>query len=108
MMPDALGMAGDIIQGATALAGLMIVFIGNAIAGYGTYTKEQQKSVRSAYYQRAWFGFWGVIVAIVAAVLAILAKWNDINGLAIAAGFCLLGALVWAGVCALSTAREIR
>jgi hypothetical protein len=36
-MLDALGIAGDIIQGATALAGLMIVFIGNAVSGYSSY-----------------------------------------------------------------------
>jgi uncharacterized membrane protein len=107
-MLDALGIAGDIIQGATALAGLMIVFIGNAVSGYSSYDKVQQRAVRDAFRQRAWFGFWGVFVAIVAVLLAVLAKWTGANALAIAAAFLLLGALVWAGVCAWSTAREIK
>lgn len=68
---DALGIAGDIIQGATALAGLMIVFIGNAVSGYSSYDKVQQRAVRDAFHQRAWFGFWGVFIAIVAVILAV-------------------------------------
>jgi hypothetical protein len=107
-MLDALGIAGDIIQGATALAGLMIVFIGNAVSGYSSYDKVQQRAIRDAFHQRAWFGFWGVFVAIAAVLLAILAKWSASNEIAIAAAFFLLGALVWAGVCAWSTAREIK
>lgn len=107
-MPDALGIAGDIIQGATALAGLMLVFIGNAVAGYSSYAKVQQQAVRAVYHQRAWFGFWGVFIAIIAVLLAVLAKWAGINGLAIAAVFFLLIALSWAGICAWSTAREIK
>jgi hypothetical protein len=107
-MLDSLGIAGDIIQGATALAGLMIVFIGNAVSGYSSYDKVQQRAVRDAFRQRAWFGFWGVFVSIVAVLLAVLAKWTGANALAIAAAFFLLGALVWAGVCAWSTAREIK
>lgn len=107
-MPDALGIAGDIIQGATALAGLMIVFLGNAVAGYSSYSKTQQNAVRDAFHQRAWFGFWGVFVAIAAVILSVLAKWTGSNDLAIAATFFLLGALVWAGVCAWSTAQEVK
>jgi hypothetical protein len=68
----------------------------------------QQKAVRDGFYQRAWFGFWGVFIAIVAVILAIFAKWSGSNALAIGAMFFLLGALVWAGVCAWSTAREIK
>jgi len=105
---DALGISGDIIQGATALAGLIIVFLGNAVAGYSSYDKTQQRAVRDAFHQRAWFGFWGVIIAIATVLLAVLAKWSGSNGLATTAAFFLFGALVWAGVCAWSTAREIK
>ena len=86
-MLDSLAITGDIIQGATALAGLMIVFLGNAVSGYSAYDKVQQKAVRDAFRQRAWFGFWGVFVAIVAALLAILAKWNGIYWIATASIF---------------------
>jgi hypothetical protein len=108
MMPDALSIAGDIIQGAAALAGLMIVFVGNAVAGFATYTREQQNAVRAAYRQRAWFGFWGAILSLAAAVIAIISKWNGLNGAAIASGLLLLAALGWAGVCVWATAREIK
>lgn len=107
-MLDALGIAGDIIQGATALAGLIIVFLGNAVAGYSAYDKVQQRAVRDAFHKRAWFGFWGVVIAIVAVLLAVIAKWSASNGIATAAVFFLFGALVWAGVCAWSTAQEIK
>ena len=107
-MPDALGIAGDIIQAGTALAGLLIVFLGSAVSGYASYDKTQQKAVRPSHHQRAWFGFWGVVVAIVSVALAVFAKWSSDGGLAIAAMFALLIALAWAGVCAWSTAREIK
>lgn len=108
MMPDALGMAGDIIQGGAALAGLMIVFVGNAVAGFSTYSREQQNAVRAQYRQRAWFGFWGALLALLAAILAVISKWNGLNGVAIAAGFLLLAAFAWAGVCVWATAGEIK
>lgn len=107
-MQDALGIAGDVIQGGAALAGLMIVFIGNAVSGYSSYEKVQQRAVRAVFHQRAWFGFWGVFIAITAVVLAVFAKWSGSNELAIAAAFFLLSALAWAGVCAWSTAREVK
>lgn len=107
MMPDALGMAGDIIQAGAALSGLMIVFVGNAVAGYSTYTREQQNAVRSIYRQRAWFGFWGAMLALGAAALGVISKWNGLGGLAIAAGLLLLAAFGWAAVCVWATAKEV-
>jgi hypothetical protein len=108
MMPDAIGMAGDIIQASAALAGLMIVFVGSAVASFGTFTREQQNAVRDVHRQRAWFGFWGAILALAAALAAVIAKWNGLNGLAIAAGYLLIASLGWAGVCVWATAREIK
>jgi hypothetical protein len=107
-MPDGMSIAGDIIQAAAALAGLLVIFVGNAVASFGTYTKPEQRSVLAVHKQRAWFGFLGVFLALSAVFLAVLAKWNDLNGLAVAAGILLLLALVWSAVCAWSAAREIK
>jgi hypothetical protein len=105
---DALGIAGDIIQAGAALAGLMLVFVGNAVAGFATFPKEDQRAVLSQFSQRACFGFWGVLVSLLAAFFAVLAKWNGVNALAIVAAILLIVALGWAGVCAWSTAKEVK
>lgn len=52
--------------------------------------------------------FWGALLALLAAILAVISKWNGLNGVAIAAGFLLLAAFAWAGVCVWATAGEIK
>lgn len=107
-MINGLSIAGDIIQAAAALAGLLVIFVGNAVVSFGAYNKAEQRAVLAAHKQRAWFGFWGVVLALSAVLFAVLAKWNNLNGLAVLAGILLLIALVWAAVCAWSAAREVK
>lgn len=107
-MLDALGIAGDIIQAAAALAGLLVVFTSNAVSGYSSFQKEHQRAVRAEYRKRAWFGFWGVLLAVTSVLAAVLAKMNSLNGLAIVAAVLLVMALGWSAVCAWYTAREVK
>lgn len=104
----ALELASDIISGGTALAGLILVYLGAIASGYDSYEKPQQAAVRSAYRRRAWIGFAGIAISFSAAALGLVGKWMS-SGWTVAAGAALLFlALFWGGFTALSTVRDIR
>jgi len=107
-MVDPTESAGDVVTGATALAGLILVYLGSVASGYASFERDQQDTVRRSYEFRAWFGFAGMVFAISAAVLALLGKWLQSEGVAGAASVLLLIALIWGVAIALLTAREIR
>jgi hypothetical protein len=82
-MVDPIEIAGDVVTGATALAGLILVYLGSVAAGYASFQREQQGAVRRSFAFRAWFSFAGMVLAISAAMLALMASgctilaWQD-------------------------------
>ena len=107
-MPEASIIAGDVLAGSTALAGLLLVYLGGLAAGYAGYETTQQPAVRPSFRRRAWFGFVGLAVSILAAGLALAAKWAALDCMAAASAFLLLVAFGWGIATALLTVLEIR
>lgn len=107
-MANSLALAGDVLAGATALAGLILVYLGSLAAGYATYDTTQQPAVRPSFQRRAWFGFAGLAVAIAAAVLALGGKWSGADWMATTSAVLLLVAFGWGISTALLTVLEIR
>jgi hypothetical protein len=107
-MVDPLEMAGDVVVGGTALAGLVLIYLGMLVAGYGGFQREQQATVRGGYQVRAWFSFVGMVLAILAAMLAIVGKWVHVPCMVATAIVVLLVALLWGVALAFLTVREIR
>jgi hypothetical protein len=107
-MPSALSVAGDVAGSATALAGLILVFLGAISTSFDSYGKQEQGSVRSRYQQRGWFAFVGFALALASAFLALLAKWLSNECAAIASLVLLFVALIWVLFAALSSVREIK
>lgn len=107
-MPSAVNVAGEVASAATALAGLVLVFLGAIASSYGTYEKTAQAAVRGRFQTRAWFAFVGLVLSLLAGLLAVVAKWltNECAGLA--AIVLLFIALIWVLLAALSAVREIR
>jgi hypothetical protein len=105
---DPVELGGDVVAGATALAGLILVYIGSVAVGYGTYERQAQATVRSSFQFRAWFAFAGMTLAILAGMLGLVGKWLHNSCVAAAAIILLLLALVWGIIVALFTVREIR
>jgi hypothetical protein len=108
LMVDPVEIAADVVTGATALAGLVLVYLGSVAAGYAGYEIEQQRTIRSRFQARAWFAFVGMVLAIIAAMLAIVGKWTHDTCVASAAIALLLLALLWGIAIALLTVREIK
>ncbi|MGA7386092.1 MAG: hypothetical protein WBW81_15780 [Methylocella sp.] len=107
-MVDSIGIAGDVITGATALAGLILVYLGSVASSFAGFEREQQTTVKSTFQLRAWFGFAGMVVAIISAALALVGKWANNDCIVTLAGALLLIAFLWGAAIAFLTVREIR
>jgi hypothetical protein len=107
-MGDSIGIAGDVITGATALAGLILVYLGSVASSFAAFEREQQTTIKSTFQLRAWFGFAGMVVAIISAALALAGKWANNDCIVTLAGALLLIAFLWGAAIAFLTVREIR
>ena len=106
-MADAIEVASDVVTAATALAGLILVYVGSVSTGYATYDPQQQHAVRAVFRRRAWIAVGGFLIAILSAGCAVLGKWLHNECLASAAIVSLLVALIWAGGTAIASALDI-
>lgn len=67
--PDSTAKIADqLLSGGTALAGLILVFLGSTLTAYDSYAADQQRSVRARYRTRALLAFLGFVGSLVAAV----------------------------------------
>ena len=71
---DIVSAAGDIADAGTALAGLILVYLGAAAVRYETLDPSAQASARDDYRRHAQRAFRGIVIALVAAIAALTAK----------------------------------
>jgi uncharacterized membrane protein YkgB len=57
-----------LFAGGTALAGLVLVFLGSVFAAYDSYDTTAQVAVVQKYRRRAWLAFFALLMALLAAV----------------------------------------
>jgi hypothetical protein len=69
-----VSVAGDVADAGTALAGLILVYLGAAAVRYETLDPKAQSSARDVYRQHARRAFRGIVIALIAAVAALIAK----------------------------------
>jgi hypothetical protein len=100
-------LAGDVIAAGTALAGLILVYLGSVVAGYERFDKPQQPSVRPIYQRRAWFAVAGIVFSIGASGTAVLGEWLANSDMANASIVILALALIWAVITAFLIASEV-
>jgi hypothetical protein len=62
-----------IFSGGTALAGLILVFLGASLASFDTYGPTEKSTVRPKYRKRAYTSLAGFFAALLAAVLSLVA-----------------------------------
>jgi phosphatidylglycerophosphate synthase len=107
-MPSAVNVAGEVASAATALAGLLLVFLGLISNSYGAYQAQERGTVRARYQMRAWFAFVGFVLALLSALLALVGKWLANDCAAIVALAVLAVSVVWAFFAGLLSVREIK
>ena len=71
---DIVSVAGDIAGAGTALAGLILVYLGAVAVRYETLDSTDQSSARDVYRRHAWRAFRGIVIALLAAIAALTAK----------------------------------
>ena len=71
---DIVSVASDIADAATALAGLILVYLGAVAVRYETLDPKAQSSARDVYRRHARRAFRGIVIALVAAIAALTAK----------------------------------
>jgi hypothetical protein len=106
-MNPAHEIAGDILAAATALAGLLLVFMGAVSTAYSSYETQQQAAVLAQFRRRAWLAFTGFILSVLAAVCALGAKWFDSAGLASISACLLLAGFLTVVVAALRAVLDV-
>ena len=73
-MLDIVSVASDIAAAGTALAGLILVYLGAVAVRYETLDRTEQASTRDDYRGHARRAFRGLVIALVAAIAALTAK----------------------------------
>jgi predicted lipid-binding transport protein (Tim44 family) len=106
-MATPVEIASDVIAGGSALAGLVLVYIGGVAASYASFPPANQPDVRCQYLVKIWFAFVGALLAIISVGLAIVAKWYGIEQLASISIVILLITLAWSVVILFLSAREV-
>lgn len=103
-----LDMASDIIGAGTAMAGLVLVFLGSVSNGFEGYAPQERRSVLKKYQRRSWAAFIAFALALASALSGLLSKWLQVECLA-GAGLALL-VLSFVAVVAIGVAevREIK
>jgi uncharacterized membrane protein len=71
---DIISVAGDIADAGTALAGLILVYLGAVAVRYETLDPKDQSSARDVYRRHARRAFRGIVIGLIAAIAALTAK----------------------------------
>jgi hypothetical protein len=103
-----LEVAGDIAAAATALSGLLLVFLGAIANSFDSFEATSQRAVRKKYALRAWLVFVGFVASLIAASTAIAGKWNGTPWLVCVSAAALGASLLVILIAASLTAKDIR
>src|SRR5262245_28431633 len=71
---DLVSVASDIADAGTALAGLILVYLGAVAVRYETLDPKDQSSARDVYRSHARRAFRGIVIALIAAIAALTAE----------------------------------
>lgn len=104
---DSISIAGEIVGASTALAGLILVYLGGLAASYASYQPQERKSVKASHQKRAWIAFSGLALALLAAALGLLGKWLPSEAMADVGAVLLFVAFAFGLGTALVTVLEI-
>lgn len=73
-------VANQVLAAGAALAGLLLVFLSNALAGYAGYDRAAQESVRDQFRRRGWLAFSAFSCALTSCLLVLSFYWDRCAG----------------------------
>lgn len=101
-------VAADVVAAGSALAGLILVYLGSVSASFASFDAAARRSVLPTHQRRVWFSFVGIVFCLWSVGLAIFGKWLDIPCMIVAAIVLLSAGLVWVLAVALLAVLEIK
>jgi hypothetical protein len=75
-MTSSVELTGDVVTGATALGGLILVYLGGVVTSFASYDRAAQTSVKRKHQIRAWFAVAALILSMLSAAFALMGKWS--------------------------------
>jgi hypothetical protein len=107
-MEDATHVADQVLTASTALAGLLLVFLSNAVSGFEGFDPTARRAVRARFRRRGWLGFAALTAALISALLSLLYYWDKNTTTIIVSAELLILSLILGLIAALLTALDIR
>ena len=107
-MAGAIEIGGDIVAAGSAIAGLMLVYMGALSTSYSSYQGKEQGTVRRSFRMRMWFAFFGLVLSILSVAAALAGKLLGAPGAVMVALWLLLLGLAWVVAASVLTALEIK
>ncbi len=68
-------LSNQLFAGATALAGLILVFLGGIVSAYDAFPQEDRFAVRTVYRRRGALSLAGFLASLVSAIFALTTNW---------------------------------
>lgn len=100
-------ISGHLLTAGTALAGLVLVFLGQVFTSYDGYDATEKKSVRSKYQTRGVLALIGFLLAGVSAALGYWASWSGSPGVAWVGSVSLAAAFVFVVIVAVASVQDL-
>jgi hypothetical protein len=104
---DSLSIAGETVAAASALAGLVVVYLGNLHGAFTHLPPDKQRRVKARFRKRAIIAFEGVTISLVAAALGAVGKSLGCELVADISTLVLLAAFWWGIRIAWMTRQEV-
>jgi hypothetical protein len=105
---DATHIADQVLTGSAALAGLLLIFLGNAVSGIDGYAAgERTAAIKRRYRRRGWGAFAAFALSLVAALLSLAFYWDGCALTVTISAILLAGGFLAALGAALVTALDI-
>lgn len=105
---DGISASGEVVTAGTALAGLILIYIGSLVTAYGGYQPQEQRSVRFRFLARAWIAFVGFFLSLFAAALGVIGKWIASPCVGNVSVWVLLAGFGWAVFATVQAIREMK
>jgi hypothetical protein len=104
---NSVSIAGEVVTAATALAGLILVYLGSLASDYASYQPQEKKTVKPKIQKRALVSFVGLIISLSSAFLGVIGKWIPSENVSDVSTMLLLVAFAWGAWIAYMTFAEI-
>jgi hypothetical protein len=101
-------VADQVLAAGAALAGLLLVFLSNALAGYAGYSRTAQNAVRAQFRRRGWLAFFAFASALISCLLSLAYDWDKSEPTVIAAAVLLVLAFGLGLIAAIVAVTDIR